>query len=81
MSLLADLTVEQSWSNRERQYPRIGVARSSIDNPSSPEGVCDANSKKDASLASKQLRDKKSSKNEKSVAGSDLSQARGKKKK
>ena len=33
-------------------------------------------SKKDASLASKQLRDKDSSKSEKSVAGSDLSQAK-----
>ena len=37
-------------------------------------------SKKDASLASKQLRDKKSSKHEKSVAGSDLAQTTRKKK-
>jgi hypothetical protein len=36
--------------------------------------------KKDASLASKQLKDKDSSKAEKSVAGSDLSQTKGKKK-
>lgn len=34
-------------------------------------------SKKDASLASKQLRDRKSSKAEKSVAASDLAQRRG----
>lgn len=36
-------------------------------------------SKKDASLASKQLRDNKSIRTEKSVAGSDLSQAKKKK--
>jgi hypothetical protein len=38
-------------------------------------------SKKDASLASEILRNPKSSKAEKSVAGSDLSQAKGGKKK
>ena len=37
-----------------------------------------ATSKKDASLASKQLRDRQSSKSQKSVAGSDLAQARRK---
>lgn len=37
-------------------------------------------SKKDASKASKQLRDPKETKDEKSVAGSDLSQAKRKKK-
>jgi hypothetical protein len=40
-----------------------------------------ATGKKDASLASKQLQNKKSTKSEKSVAGSDLSQAKAKKKK
>ena len=39
-----------------------------------------ATSKKDASLASKQLQDKKSTTSSKSVAGSDLAQAKGKKK-
>ena len=39
-----------------------------------------ATSKKDASLASKQLQDKKSTTSAKSVAGSDLAQAKGKKK-
>jgi hypothetical protein len=39
-----------------------------------------ATGKKDASLAGKQLRDPKSTKNEKSVAGSDLSQAKKPKK-
>ena len=38
-----------------------------------------ATSKKDASLASKQLKNKKSTKAQKSVAGSDLSQAKKKK--
>jgi hypothetical protein len=40
-----------------------------------------ATGKKDASLASKQLQDKKSTTSAKSVAGSDLAQAKGKKKK
>ena len=39
-----------------------------------------ATSKKDASLASKQLKNPKSTKAQKSVAGSDLSQAKHKKK-
>jgi hypothetical protein len=40
------------------------------------ERCCMATSKKDASLASKQLRNPKSTKAQKSVAGSDLAQAR-----
>jgi hypothetical protein len=39
-----------------------------------------ATGKKDASLTSKQLQDKKSTMGAKSVAGSDLAQAKGKKK-
>ena len=39
-----------------------------------------ATGKKDASLASRQLQDKKSTTSSKSVAGSDLAQAKGKKK-
>ena len=39
-----------------------------------------ATGKKNASLASKQLQDKKSTTSSKSVAGSDLAQAKGKKK-
>jgi hypothetical protein len=64
---------------RPTRRPKLAPRRSTTNDVQRSEVT--ATGKKDASLASKQLQDKKSTTSAKSVAGSDLAQAKGKKKK